>query len=173
MESHDKKLDALLPQVYEELRRLARRAMRGQRLEHTLQPTALAHEAYLKLAQSPGLEPSDRTHFMALAARAMRQILVDHARAKGTAKRSEGGPRVELAEQMGATPAPAIDLLALHEALERLATHDERKVRIVEMRYLAGLTVEEVAEVLGLSTPTVKREAAMAKAWLFRELYPS
>jgi RNA polymerase sigma-70 factor (ECF subfamily) len=173
MESHGTTFDNLTPQVYEELRRLARRAMRGQRLEHTLQPTALAHEAYLKLAQSPGLEASDRTHFMALAARAMRQILVDHARARGAAKRGDAGARVELVEQVGATPPPAVDLLALNEALERLAALDERKVRIVEMRYLAGLTVEEVADVLGLSTPTIKREAAMAKAWLFRELYPA
>jgi RNA polymerase sigma-70 factor (ECF subfamily) len=163
-------LDLLWPQVYEELRRLARRSMRGQRPEHTLQPTALVHEAYLKLARSPGLDASDRSRFLALAARAMRQILVDHARAKGAARRGEGGVRVELAEGAGATPPPAVDLLALHEALDRLAAIDERKVQIVELRFLAGLTVEEVAEVLGLSAPTVKRDAAMARAWLFREL---
>jgi RNA polymerase sigma-70 factor (ECF subfamily) len=163
-------LDALWPQVYEELRRLARRSMRGQGPEHTLEPTALVHEAYLKLSRSPGLDASDQARFLGLAARAMRQILVDHARGKAAVKRGDGGIRVELADDLGATPPPAVDLLALHAALDRLATYDERKVRIVEMRYLAGLTLEEVAEVLGLSVPTVKRDAAMAKAWLFREL---
>jgi RNA polymerase sigma-70 factor (ECF subfamily) len=163
-------LDALWPQVYEELRRLARRSMRGQGPEHTLEPTALVHEAYLKLSRSPGLDASDQARFLGLAARAMRQILVDHARGKAAAKRGDGGIRVELADDLGATPPPAVDLLALHAALDRLASFDERKVRIVEMRYLAGLTLDEVAAVLGLSVPTVKRDAAMAKAWLFREL---
>jgi RNA polymerase sigma factor (TIGR02999 family) len=163
-------LDALWPQVYEELRRLARRSMRGQGPEHTLEPTALVHEAYLKLSRSPGLDASDQARFLGLAARAMRQILVDHARGKAAVKRGDGGIRVELADDLGATPPPAVDLLALHAALDRLAAYDERKVRIVEMRYLAGLTLEEVAAVLGLSVPTVKRDAAMAKAWLFREL---
>jgi len=163
-------LDALWPQVYDELRRLARRSMRGQGQEHTLEPTALVHEAYLKLSRAPGLDASDRSQFLGLAARAMRQILIDHARGKGAVKRGDGGIRVELSDGLGATPPPAVNLLALHEALDRLAALDERKVRILEMRYLAGLTVEEVAEVLGLSAPTVKRDAAMAKAWLFREL---
>jgi RNA polymerase sigma-70 factor, ECF subfamily len=167
--SHDV-LDAVWPQIYDELRRLARRSLRGQGQEHTLQPTALVHEAYLKLSRAPELDASDRSRFLALAARAMRQILVDHARGKGAAKRGEGGIRVELGEEAAATPPPAVDLLALNQALERLGQHDERKVRIVEMRYLAGLSVEEVADVLGLSAPTVKRDAAMAKAWLFREL---
>jgi RNA polymerase sigma-70 factor (ECF subfamily) len=163
-------LDVLWPQIYDELRRLARRSMRGQGQEHTLEPTALVHEAYLKLSRSPGLDASDQARFLGLAARAMRQILVDHARGKAAVKRGDGGIRVELADDLGATPPPAVDLLALHAALDRLAAYDERKVRIVEMRYLAGLTLEEVAEVLGLSVPTVKRDAAMAKAWLFREL---
>jgi RNA polymerase sigma-70 factor (ECF subfamily) len=165
-------LDALWPQVYDELRRLARRSMRGQGQEHTLEPTALVHEAYLKLSRSPRLDAGDQARFLGLAARAMRQILVDHARGKARVKRGDGNLRVELAEGLGATPTPAptVDLLALHAALDRLAALDERKVRIIEMRYLAGLTLEEVAEVLGLSVPTVKRDAAMAKAWLFREL---
>ena len=144
--------------------------MRGQGQEHTLEPTALVHEAYLKLSRSPGLDASDQARFLGLAARAMRQILVDHARGKAAVKRGDGNLRVELAEGLGAAPAPAVDLLALHAALERLAELDQRKVRIIEMRYLAGLTLEEVAGVLGLSVPTVKRDAAMAKAWLFREL---
>jgi RNA polymerase sigma-70 factor, ECF subfamily len=163
-------LDAVWPQLYDELRRVARRSLRGQRAEHTLQPTALVHEAYLKLSRASGIDASDRGRFLALAARAMRQILVDHARAKRAARRNDGGLRIELIEGAGATPPPAIDLLALDEALQRLAAIDERKVRIVELRFLAGLTVDEVAEVLGLSAPTVKRDAAMAKAWLFREL---
>ncbi len=163
-------LDAVWPQIYDELRRLARRSLRGQGQEHTLQPTALVHEAYLKLSRAPGIDASDRSRFLGLAARAMRQILVDHARGKGAAKRGDGGVRVELGEETAATPPPAVDLLALNEALERLGKRDERKVRIVEMRYLAGLTVEEVADVLGISEPTVKRDAAMARAWLFREL---
>src|ERR1700674_414217 len=163
-------LDALWPQVYDELRRLARRSMRGQGQEHTREPPALVREAYLKLSRSPGLDASDQARFLGLAARAMRQILVDHARGKAAVKRGDGNVRVELVDGMGAAPAPAVDLLALHAALDRLAALDERKVRIVEMRYLAGLTLEEVAEVLGLSVPTVKRDAAMAKAWLFREL---
>jgi RNA polymerase sigma-70 factor, ECF subfamily len=164
-------MNALWPQIYEELRRLARRSMRGQGREHTLQPTALVHEAYLKLSRSPGLDASDRARFLSLAARAMRQILVDHARAKDTLRRGEQPIRVELPDDAGATPPPAIDLLALDEALERLAALDERLVRIVELRYIAGLTLEEVAETLGFSVPTIKREAALAKAWLFRELY--
>ncbi|MBV8200668.1 MAG: sigma-70 family RNA polymerase sigma factor [Acidobacteria bacterium] len=166
----DTALDELWPQVYDELRRLARRSMRGQSHEHTLEPTALVHEAYLKLSRSPRLDASDRAQFLGLAARAIRQILIDHARGKGAMKRGDGGVRVELSEGLGATPPPAVNLLALHEALDRLAALDERKVRILEMRYLAGLTIEEVADVLGLSAPTVKRDAAMAKAWLFREL---
>jgi RNA polymerase sigma-70 factor (ECF subfamily) len=163
-------LDAVWPQLYDELRRVARRSLRGQRIEHTLQPTALVHEAYLKLSRASSIDASDRGRFLALAARAMRQILVDHARAKRAARRNDGGLRIELIEGAGATPPPAIDLLALDEALERLAAIDERKVRIVELRFLAGLTVDEVAEVLSLSAPTVKRDAALAKAWLFREL---
>jgi RNA polymerase sigma factor (TIGR02999 family) len=163
-------LDALWPQVYDELRRLARRSMRDQRGEHTLQPTALVHEAYLKLSRAPGLDASDRSRFLSLAAHAMRQILVDHARSKSTLKRDQG-VRVELADVAGGADAPrAVDLLALDQALERLTAIDERKVRIIELRYLAGLTVEEVAETLGLSTPTVKRETAMAKAWLLHEI---
>jgi RNA polymerase sigma-70 factor (ECF subfamily) len=163
-------LDAVWPQVYDELRRLARRSMRWQRPEHTLEPTALVHEAYLKLSRLPGVDASDRAKFLGLVARAMRQVLVDHARGRGTDKRGSGGIRVELADEAGAATPPVADLLALNQALERLAALDERKVRIIEMRYLAGLSVEEVAEVLGLSVSTVKRDAVMAKAWLFREL---
>jgi RNA polymerase sigma factor (TIGR02999 family) len=164
-------LDALLPDVYQELRRLAARAMRGERADHTLQPTALVHEAYLKLAQHHGLHVDNRPQFLALAARAMRQVLVDHARARLTDKRGEGALRVTLGDDLVATePERGFDLLSLDQALERLAAIDDQQVRVIELRYLAGLSVEEAAEVLGVSTTTVKRESAMAKAWLFREL---
>jgi RNA polymerase sigma-70 factor, ECF subfamily len=162
-------LDRLLPEAYEELRRLAARAMRDQRPDHTLQPTALVHEVYLKLASSSH-RPVDRTHLLATAARAMRQILVDHARGRSSEKRGSGAVKVTLS--LADTPAEPqiLDLLALDEALARLEALDPQQVRIVEMRYLVGLSVEEAAEALGISPRTVKRDAAMAKAWLFREL---
>jgi RNA polymerase sigma-70 factor, ECF subfamily len=165
-------LDRLLPDIYDELRRLAGRAMKDQRSDHTLQPTALVHEVYLKLASSAGAAPTDRTHFLATAARAMRQILVDHARARGAGKRGGGAFKVTLS-LAGASEAEAFDLLAFDEALRRLESLDEQQARIVELRYLVGLSVEEVAESLGVSPRTVKRDAAMAKAWLFRELRPA
>jgi RNA polymerase sigma factor (TIGR02999 family) len=165
-------LDRLLPEVYDELRRLAARAMKDQRPDHTLQPTALVHEVYLKLASSAGGPPVDRTHLLATAARAMRQILVDHARARKADKRGAGAVKVTLSlADTPAAPQP-FDLLDFDEALQRLEALDPQQVRIVELRYLVGLTVEEVAEALGISPRTVKRDAAMAKAWLFRELGP-
>ena len=165
----DSNLDRLLPEAYEELRRLAVRAMRDQRPDHTLQPTALVNEVYLKLAGSAH-RPVDRAHLLATAARAMRQILVDHARARASEKRGFSPSKVTLS--LADTPADPriLDLLALDEALRRLEALDGQQVRIVEMRYLVGLSVEETAEALGISTRTVKRDAAMAKAWLFCEL---
>jgi RNA polymerase sigma-70 factor (ECF subfamily) len=162
-------LDRLLPEAYDELRRLAARAMRDQRPDHTLQPTALVHEVYLKLAGSSH-QPVDRAHLLATAARAMRQILVDHARARASEKRGFGAIKVTLS--LADTPSePAVlDLLSFDEALHRLEALDPQQVRIVELRYLVGLSVEETAETLGISPRTVKRDAAMAKAWLFREL---
>ncbi len=162
-------IDRLLPEAYDELRRLAARAMRDQREDHTLQPTALVHEVYLKLASSTH-EPVDRAHLLATAARAMRQILVDHARSRSSEKRGCGAIKVTLS--LADTPAAPriLDLLAFDEALRRLEALDEQQVRIVELRYLVGLSVEETAEALGVSPRTVKRDAAMAKAWLFREL---
>jgi RNA polymerase sigma factor (TIGR02999 family) len=162
-------LNRLLPEIYDELRRLAERAMRGQPRDHTLQPTALVHEAYLKLAGSASA-PVDRTHLLATAARAMRQILVDHARGRLTDKRGGGAISVTLSLAGGSREPSAFDLLAFDEALRRLEGVDGQQVRIVELRYLMGLSVEETAEALGISTSTVKRDAAMAKAWLFREL---
>jgi RNA polymerase sigma factor (TIGR02999 family) len=166
-------LDALLPDVYQELRRLAGRAMRGERSDHTLQPTALVHEAYLKLAQIHGLRVENRPQFLALAARVMRQVLVDHGRARRAGKRGEGAVRVTLSEGVAVDvdePAAGFDLLSLDQALDRLEAIDQQQVRIFELRFLAGLTVEEAADVLGIPVIRVKRETAMARAWLFREL---
>jgi RNA polymerase sigma factor (TIGR02999 family) len=167
--------DELLPLLYEELRRLAGRG-RG-RTDATLSPTALVHEAYLRF-QAQGGSFEDRSHFFAAAALAMRRLLVDHARARARLKRGGGDLRVELEEDLAGDPAaePAegdprgIDVLALDQALERLGTLDERKLRIVQLRYFGGLTYDETADVLGLSPATVGRELRFARAWLEREL---
>ncbi|MGE5243850.1 MAG: sigma-70 family RNA polymerase sigma factor [Betaproteobacteria bacterium] len=162
--------DALVPLVYDELHRLAHRYMRDERSGHTLQTTALVNEAYVRLAGVERLE-GDRPQFFALAATIMRRVLVDHARARGRDKRGGG---VELTPLGDAVPAPGADpdVLALDEALERLALLDARQAAIVDLRYFAGLTVEETAAVVGVSPATVKREWAIAKAWLYRELTP-
>jgi RNA polymerase sigma factor (TIGR02999 family) len=163
-------LDALVPDLYDELRRLAQIAMRGQRPDHTLQPTALVHEAYLRLAAAKKLEVRQRPELLGLAARVMRQVLVDHARGRRSEKRGGEGVRVTLSEGLPSRDEPTYELLALDEALSRLEAIDGRQVRIVELRYLAGLSVEEAAAALDLSPTTVKRETAMAKAWLYSEL---
>lgn len=164
-------LEKLLPLVYDELRRRAGAYLRQERPEHTLQPTALVHEAYLKLVGGGSVDWKDRAHFFGVAARAMRQVLVDHARARQTAKRGEGQVRVEL-DAAGAVAAPArsLDLLDLDRALSRLAALDERQSRLVELRLFAGLTIEESAEVLRVSHATVSREWKHAEAWLQREM---
>jgi RNA polymerase sigma factor (TIGR02999 family) len=164
-------LDRLLPLVYGELRRRAGAYLRQERPEHTLQPTAVVHEAYLKLAGGSSIDWKDRAHFFGVAARAMRQVLVDHARTRNTAKRGEGQVRVEL-DAAGAVAAPArsLDLLDLDRALSRLAALDERQSRLVELRLFAGLTIEESAEVLRVSHATVSREWKHAEAWLLREM---
>lgn len=166
-------LDALVPELYAELRRLAVGAMAGEASQHTLQPTALVHETYLRLAGSAGLDLSDRRRFLGLAGRVMRQVLVDHARGKHRAKRGSGATLLTLPTEGGdARPrgeAP-VDLLALDEALDRLERLDPRQVRIVELRFLAGFEVEEVAKALEISTATVKRETRMALAWLRGQL---
>jgi RNA polymerase sigma factor (TIGR02999 family) len=164
------RLDALMPEIYDELRSLAQRAMSGERSGHTLQTTALVHEAYLRLAQAKKLDVASRPQFLALAAQVMRRILVDHARARRSAKRGGGAFPIALSEGMAETPGSSFDLLALDQALDRLASFDEQQVRIVEMRFLAGLSVEETADALRVSPTTVKRDAAMARAWLYREL---
>ena len=164
-------LDALLPLVYDELRRRAGAYLRNERAGHTLQPTALVHEAYLKLVGGSTIDWKDRAHFFGVAARAMRQVLVDHARARDTVKRGEGQVRVELdAAGDVAAPARSLDLLDLDRALSKLAALDERQSRLVELRLFAGLTIEESAEVLRISHATVSREWKHAEVWLQREM---
>ena len=162
--------DDLLHAVYGELRRLAAYHMRDARPGHTLQPTALVHEAYLKLVNAPGASWRDRSHFLAAAAQAMRHILVDHARARATGKRAGDAIRIPLDDAVDAAAEGGVDLVALHEALDRLAAVDAQLARIVELRYFAGLTVPEVAETIGVSRATVEREWATARAWLRTEL---
>lgn len=166
-------LDELLPALYNELRRLAARSLRAERAGHTLEPTALVNEAYLRLSTQSRVHWRDRAHILGAAATAMRRILVDHARARDAEKRGAGAERVELEEGLtGASlEAPqSADLLALDAALEQLAEVDPRMVRVVELRYFAGLSIEETADALGISIATVKREWTMARAWLHREL---
>lgn len=163
-------LDELLPLVYSELRGLAERALRHERPGHTLQSTALVHEAYLRLVQQENAEWQNRAHFFAMAARMIRRILVDHARARHAAKRGSGMPKLALDEALGVAEKNDWEVLALDDALNRLAEMDEQQAQVVELRFFAGLTVEETAEALGISTATVKRDWATAKAWLFREI---
>lgn len=168
----DSAIASLLPLVYDELRALAGAYFQRQASDHTLQPTALVHEAYVKLIGPNDAGWESRAHFFAVAAKAMRQILTDHARRKKAAKRGGAEERQKVALSRIDTPVQSdeFDLIALEEALTKLADIDERQCRIVEMRFLAGLTVSEVAEVTSLSTATVEREWRMAKAWLRREL---
>ena len=162
--------DALVPIVYDELHRLAHHYMRTERAGHTLQTTALVNEAYLRLVDVDRLEWRDRAHFFAMAATMMRRILVDHARGHARDKRGGGVIMTSLDENVAAA-APDVDVLALDAALEKLGQLDERQARLVELRYFAGLTIEEAAEALQISTGTVKREWTIAKAWLYRELH--
>jgi RNA polymerase sigma factor (TIGR02999 family) len=160
----------LIPLVYEELHRLARQQMRRERPDHTLQATALLHEAYLRLVNQPERTWQNRTHFIAIAAQVMRRILVDHGRARRTAKRDGMLRRVALNEPLLITRDQPEELLALNDALERLAQLDARQSRVVELRYFGGLTVDETAAALGTSPRTVKREWRVARAWLHREV---
>jgi RNA polymerase sigma factor (TIGR02999 family) len=163
-------LDELLPLVYRELHRQAERFMRAQSPGHTLQVTGLVHEAYLRLVDQE-VQWQGRAHFFGVAGKAMRSILVDHARARGAAKRGGGGPQLTLGAAGGAAEAePEVDVLALDEALSRLADLDPEQSRLVELRYFAGLGIEETAEVLGVSPATVKRQWRVVRAWLKREL---
>ena len=170
MTEDDRPVDALLPIVYEELRRLAAAYLRRERPGQTLQPTALVHEAYLRLMKDRPGRWQNRAHFCAIAAHSMRQILIERARARGAQKRWGALDRVSLHESL-AGALPHDDLMpALDEALERLEALDPEQARIVELRFFGGLTIEETAEALALSPATLKRRWSLARAWLFREL---
>jgi RNA polymerase sigma factor (TIGR02999 family) len=163
-------LDRLIPIVYAELRAIAARYLRRERRDHTLQPTALVNEAYLRLIDQKQVQWQNRAHFIGVAAQMMRRILVDHAKSHNRAKRGGGAQRVSLDEAMAVSDERATDLLELDSALTALATFDDRKSRVVEMRYFGGLTVEETAEVLKVSEMTVAREWKLAKAWLYTHI---
>jgi RNA polymerase sigma factor (TIGR02999 family) len=167
---HDRPVDELAPLVYDELRRVAARYLRREAPGNTLQPTALVHEAFLKLAGQHRVDWQGRTHVLAIGAQAMRRILVDHAKRKRRVKRGGGMKRIEFDEAAALSPQRDEDLLAVDEALEKLASIDERQARIVEMRFFGGMTVEEVAQALGVSKRTVEGEWTMVRAWLRREL---
>ena len=163
-------LDQLMPIVYEELRRQAARYLRKERPGHTLQTTALIHEAYVRLVDQRHVQWQNRAHFFGIAAQLMRRILVDHARTKQRVKRGGSDIRVSLDVADVAVKGQDLDVVALDEALQHLAAIDEQQARVVELRFFSGLSVEETAEVMGISPATVKRDWSMAKAWLHREL---
>ena len=162
--------EQLVAAVYAELHRIARRCMAGERAGHSLQPTALVNEAYLRLIDTQGVQWQNRQHFLSMAARQMRRVLVDIARAKGFQKRGAGAVHVTFDHDLPAVEEPGRDLVALDDALDALAQVDERKARVVEMRFFGGLSVEESAHALDVSVDTVMRDWKMAKAWLLREL---
>lgn len=164
--------DELFGVVYAELRRLARGYMGRERVDHTLQPTALVHEAFVGLSQGAPVSWADRSHFFRVAARAMRRILVDHGRGVAAVKRGSG-QKDQLLDEQVAIPGIDVEMLALDEALTRLGGFDERLLQVVELRFFAGLGIEEVAELLGVSSRTVKRDWRSARAWLLAELGPA
>lgn len=163
-------LDQLIPLVEAELRRMARRYMARERVDHTLQTTALVHEAFIRLTGARLVRWNDRAHFFGIAARLMRRVLVDHARTRGFQKRGGDAVRVSLDECLLASSTGPVDLLDLDRALEALALIDERKCRVIDMRFFAGMTLEETGEALGVSPDTVRRDWRMAKMWLLAEL---
>jgi len=163
-------LEALVPLVDAELRRLARRYMARERRDHTLQATALVNEAFMRLADAQDVAWQDRAHFLGIAARLMRRVLVDHARERGMQKRGGGAVKVPFDEGMVAAAPRDVNLLALDQALDALALVDERKCRVIDMRFFAGMTTEETAEALHVSVDTVKRDWRIAKLWLLKEL---
>ena len=163
-------LDELLPAIYDELRRLATAYLRRERPDHTLQATALVHEAFLKLVDQRSVQWQNRAHFFGIAAQAMRRILVDHARAHVASKRGSGERPLSLDEAVVVGPGIDVDVLALDEALTRLADLDPQQARVVELRFFGGLTMDETAEVLHISPATVGREWTLAKAWLYAAL---
>jgi RNA polymerase sigma factor (TIGR02999 family) len=163
-------LAQLMPEVHGELHRIARRCMRGERAGHSLQATALVNEAYVRLVDTRQVRWQDRTHFLAVSARLMRRVLVDHARARLYQKRGGGAPKLTLTDGLAGSDEQPQDVIALHDALEALAKFDERKSRVVELRVFGGLTVEETAHVLGVSADTIMRDWKLAKTWLVREI---
>jgi RNA polymerase sigma-70 factor (ECF subfamily) len=162
--------EELFPRLYGELREIADRLLRGEVVGHTLQPTALVHEAWFKLAGPNAPRPVDREHFLALAARAMRQVLVDHARRRRTLKRGGAAVDLTIADDRLGFAIPLDDLIAVDDALSRLGSQNERLARVVELRFFAGLSEEETARALGVTTRTVQRDWAKARAWLHAEL---
>ncbi len=170
-DGHPEALDQLVPLIYDDLRRLAARFMLRETPGHSLQPTALVHEAYVRLIDQERVRWRNRAHFFGVAASMMRRILVDHARARRAEKRGGDGERITLvADEVAAPEQNGIDVLDLHESLERLAAFDPQQSRIVELRYFGGLTIDEAAEVVGVSQATVVREWTIAKAWLRADL---
>ena len=162
--------DRLMPLVYDELRRLARLRLRAERREHTLEPTALAHEAYMRLIDQREASWQNRAQFFGVAAVMMRRVLVDYARAHRAGKRGGSFLRVPLDERVAAAASREVDLLDLEQALEELAANDPRQVRVVELRFFGGLSIDETASLLGVSTATVERDWDMARGWLYRRL---
>jgi RNA polymerase sigma factor (TIGR02999 family) len=163
-------LQRLTPLVYEELKRLAHHYLHQESQPHTLQTTALVHEAYLRIVSQDAVDWQGRSHFFGIAARLIRQILVDHARKRQAGKRDSGGPLLSFDGNIELPDAGQVDLVKLDDALASLATIDEQQSRIIELRYFGGLSIEEVAQLIGVSPRTVKRQWAIARAWLFREL---
>lgn len=162
--------EALVPLVYDELRRIARRCLAGQKTDHTLQPTALVHEAYLRLAGHESVSWQNRAHFFAVATQMMRQILVDHARRRAAAKRGGGAVTVALDEGVASKSSAVLDLIALDDAMRQLAVLDPRQSQIVELRFFGGLSIEETAHVVDISPATAKREWATARLWLHQAM---
>ncbi|MGD2115447.1 MAG: sigma-70 family RNA polymerase sigma factor [Acidobacteriota bacterium] len=169
-EGDERALERLMPLVVDELRRLARGFFRGERRDHTLQPTELVNEVYLKLVDQKRVSWDNRSQFFSFASTLMRRVLVDHARSKGAAKRGAGLPKVALEEARVSVAGKDVDVLALDQCLSRLAELNARQARIVELRYFTGLTFTEIAEILGVHLSTVKRDWRTARLWLYREL---
>jgi RNA polymerase sigma factor (TIGR02999 family) len=163
-------LEKLMPLVYDELHRLAQRYLRQERSDHTLQSTALVHEAYLRMVDQKNVKWQNRAHFFGVAAQSIRHILVDHARSHRAANRGSGAAKLSLDEAIGVPEKKEVDLLALDESLERLSALDPQQGQIVELRFFGGLSIEETAEALRISPATVKRDWVMAKAWLYQNL---
>ncbi|MEP7364242.1 MAG: sigma-70 family RNA polymerase sigma factor [Acidobacteriota bacterium] len=163
-------IESLMPLVYDELRRIAARHLNRERLDHTLQPTALVHEAYMRLVDQRTPHWQNRLHFMSVAATMMRRVLIDHAKARHRVRRGGNQQRITLEDNLAGSDNRVLEVLAIDEALEKLALLDAQQARVVELRFFGGLSVEETAQVMGVSTPTVKRYANSARAFLHREM---